>query len=642
MGSFHRRRSAGMRLPWEDGPLAFILGSDTSWLSPASSLMEEAAAWPGPVPCEDKDHEEQLQPEQEKEAEEKIEHRPRARALYRNARKTAVPWEIQEEQRLTKALSRWRWIVESTDPKDCRVHAQLLDTQDPEGARELLDNVFSSKATGTMEKRAGSIISFLRWSATANVPLPAIPFREEVVYRYVEHLRESGAAPTRSSSFMEAIPFTTELLGIQWAQSTLSSSRVLGSTWRSMEAKQPTKQAPAFSVKATVLLEQVTTLAPSIEDRVIAGNICFTIHTRMRTHDAANISREPVLDLNAEGDGFLEGSLVGGATKAGRGKRRRHRLLLAVALASGVSDADWARAWLNARAACGLSAELDGALFLMPAAGGGFTQSKMGAADLTVWCRELLVRAGLDLEEAAIYTGHSGRATGLSWCAKAGVRREHRRLLGGHAKSGDLNVLEYSRDALEIPLKKLARVYRLIRTQVFRPDASRANRWLKPPKKPEEDEEQKQNEEEDVPSESSADGEEEGKEQVEGESSSEEEDSEEETEQLLDDRAQDDEEELGSVFAEVPREKAEDGRKIFIYRPTGTIHLGHLQNENKLACYRFLTAEHFRRESWGAARRPVCKTCLGNHRLKGDTWPPSAHGDAGAAPEDPEVSSGAA
>ena len=44
-------------------------------------------------------------------------------------------------------------------------------------------------------------------------------------------------------------------------------------------------------------------------------------------------------------------------------------------------------------------------------------------------------------------------ATALSWAAKPRLGHGLRRLLGGHAKLGDLSMLEYSRDALAEPLE---------------------------------------------------------------------------------------------------------------------------------------------------------------------------------------------
>lgn len=601
-------------LPWERGPLAFVLGGTADWLTPTHQLVKAGGAWTGPVPPEyvvtrqlGCDEEESC----EEPARKRGKHDKLDRAkLYRKPRQAVVPWAVLEEARLTRALERWRWIVESTEPQSCRLHRHLLQAEGEEGVLALLQNVFGAKSTGTMEKRAGSVIAFLRWAESADVPLPALPFTEATVYKCVEHYRSSAAAPTRASSLLEAIPFTTELLGLPWAEEVLGSARIMGAVWRLSDTKGTTHQAPPFTVEAVSTFEMLTELAPTPEERVIAGNICFTIHSRMRVHDAANICNEPVLDVNADGEGFLETSLEGGRTKAGRGTKRRKRLLPAVALATGVTGNNWAHAWCQARAECSLDAEEDGALFLMPKAGGGFTEAKMTAADLTVWERELLIKAGMDRQEAARYSSHSGRATGLSWAAKAGVKKEYRRLLGGHAKPGDMSVLEYSRDALETPLRKLIKVYSMIRSKEFDPDASRANRWHKKGQDmPASSRELPAPHVDEVVSEGSQDEEE-----------REEEDDEEGEDESRDIRADCDIDVLGSCPGEEQPAEAR-GLRLYTYRPTGTVHIEDGNRRGQLACYRFLTAEHFARDTWGDARRPLCNQCRVKTRLD-VSWPP--------------------
>ena len=61
--------------------------------------------------------------------------------------------------------------------------------------------------------------------------------------------------------------------------------------------------------------------------------------------------------------------------------------------------------------------------------------------------------------------------------AKAGLHRDDRRSLGGHAPPNDRSVDVYSRDSLAAPLLELAKLLAEIRSGEFDPDSSRSGRW---------------------------------------------------------------------------------------------------------------------------------------------------------------------
>ena len=120
-------------------------------------------------------------------------------------------------------------------------------------------------------------------------------------------------------------------------------------------------------------------------------------------------------------------------TKSGQTKRRRRREVPMVGLAYGLLGGPWAEAWLKARLAEGLNAAKGGTLF--PARSiSGWTHASADIAEANTILRQILMRYGLGAVEAAGFGTHSCKATVLSWCAKAGLKSEHRRLLGGHAR----------------------------------------------------------------------------------------------------------------------------------------------------------------------------------------------------------------
>ena len=71
------------------------------------------------------------------------------------------------------------------------------------------------------------------------------------------------------------------------------------------------------------------------------------------------------------------------------------------------------------------------------------------------------------------------KCTALSWAAKWGIAREHRRLLGYHAAPGrDRMVDLYARDAMAVPLRELGKVISDIRLGRFEPDSTATGRFV--------------------------------------------------------------------------------------------------------------------------------------------------------------------
>ena len=126
-------------------------------------------------------------------------------------------------------------------------------------------------------KRGCSGTAYLRWSDLEGVD--PFPFKETLVYRYVEQLRADGAPATKASSFFEAVQFTHVLLGMEGTPlDVIQSARVQGAALASFDRKRITVKAPPFTVDAVRLLEKgVTELATRVQ-RIVAGDACFLIH----------------------------------------------------------------------------------------------------------------------------------------------------------------------------------------------------------------------------------------------------------------------------------------------------------------------------------------------------------------------------
>jgi len=113
----------------------------------------------------------------------------------------------------------------------------------------------------------------------------------------------------------------------------------------------------------------------------------------------------------------------------------------------------------------------------MPArSGGAWTTASAEVAEASAVLKALLRKVGVTDAAVDRQGAHACKATLLSWGAKAGIKSEFRRLLGGHARPKERMVLEYSRDALAGPLVAMAAVLFDIKCGAFDPDADRSGR----------------------------------------------------------------------------------------------------------------------------------------------------------------------
>ena len=160
-------------------------------------------------------------------------------------------------------------------------------------------------------------------------------------------------------------------------------------------------------------------------------------------------------------------------------KVKRREGLPVVSFVSLLGDKPWAPAWLALRRDFELDAAINQTLMPAPGLDGSWSAYPIKTCDAAEWLTQLLVKYGSRSPDSLANTGsHALKATLLSWLAKAGVPKQHRRLLGGHSKPGDKSLIEYSRDELAEPLRLAGEVLAKIKAGIFSPDATRSGRWL--------------------------------------------------------------------------------------------------------------------------------------------------------------------
>jgi len=341
---------------------------------------------------------------------------------------------------------------------------------------ELLDDVAAvlfGKATSTLQKRIQSLESFLWWCEPAGC---AQNLSLATCKRYLVELRDSGAAPSKAQSFREALAFAHGHFGLTGGDALVSDRVLRGLAWQSLARRSDRRQAAPMPVDLVRALEEFVCDNKPEPEVVIAGAILYCLHARMRFGDLVRMDREPVLDL-FEGTGFLQGAVlyhkIAGPTPS--------LPLPVVALADGVTGKPWAKCWLAARLACGISAcRRTG---LVPMVGiGGWIDRRMRTTEVGCWIREFAKSLANLPDEQTAPLGASGlKPTLLSWAAKFGMETGSRRLFGYHVKPKDKSVLIYSRDALAKPLRDLGKVLSAIRDGAFLPDADRSGRFREGP-----------------------------------------------------------------------------------------------------------------------------------------------------------------
>ena len=105
-----------------------------------------------------------------------------------------------------------------------------IEMEDTEaGGKEVLLAILGTGSPGTVIKRVNSLLHFYRWACVEDVG-DFLPFKEEIVWAYVRHLHTSNAAPTKATSFVQALRFSHYVLGVDGANQCITSRRVVGSS----------------------------------------------------------------------------------------------------------------------------------------------------------------------------------------------------------------------------------------------------------------------------------------------------------------------------------------------------------------------------------------------------------------------------
>jgi hypothetical protein len=384
-----------------------------------------------------------------------------------------ISWEESTEAKRRHAMQLWLSIVQ-IDPRSTTVGDMLLKDitalKTDQQLKRTLNDIFASKATSTMIKRAQHLARFLVWTKLKRIE--PFPIKEPVIYEFLYEARLKSA--TFPASFREALNFAAGTIGLIGAAGAAASPRIIGFAHRSMVTKSPSKQACPLKLSHLATLEKVLNQSEDALDSVFSGHCLLCVNLRARWSDAQFISSFE--EDEGEGlEGFIQANTL--HTKTSTTAKKRTTFLPMSGIRHFISDDDWFKRYIEARSKVGL-APPDGKFPLLPVvqSNGTFGKVPLSAGAASSWLRNILQSYGGHKDVAAV-SSHSCKTTLLSWAAKAGIDKSSRATLGYHVE-GAGSMLHYSRDEQAGPLRKLELVLRMVRAGDFHPDRTRSGYYL--------------------------------------------------------------------------------------------------------------------------------------------------------------------
>lgn len=349
-----------------------------------------------------------------------------------------------------------------------KVGAQICTDlrRDPSGdaAIESLKACFGTKSPNTLQKRASSLRRFYKWHSQyckeRDVYIDPIPLREDDVWHYFQHLRSGriaeGRGYTTPGTFLETVRFAKFTIGLGGALDVLESGRLLGLAALDRREKGPTRQAPPMEVEHLRKLHEILASDADKTDRLGAGTFLICIYARARWSDIRFIHH---VEVEARRNGCLV--LYTTEHKTPEVGLRREQYLPLVVPWDGVVRTDWLKIYLELYESVGLNIHGVplGPLMPAPLVGGGFGARPLSTSEASIWLRLLLQGTS----NAQNFRSHSLKATILSWCARSGMDKEVRAVLGHHCSSLNGSEVVYAGELQTRPIRKLQMLLKNIR-----------------------------------------------------------------------------------------------------------------------------------------------------------------------------------
>ena len=400
-------------------------------------------------------------------------------AFFEHALTTVSDTSFQEQRQnlLETAVEKWFSIIRvnmlaSSTGRDI-INLGSMDEQ-KKGAFETIEAVIGIRSRTTAITRANSFLKFLRWRAECSEN-DGKPFVEQEAWLYLREMKESGAAPTKGSSFLSACAYAFHVFGFNDLEGICSSKRLKGLADLMHIDKAPLQQALVLSVRQVLTLhELLDSEGCNFVDRAVAAYLLIALYGRCRHSDLQNIE-DAFIDLGPEG-GYFE--LTTRTHKTSRTVSQKSRLLPVVLPAIGVQGREWISAAKAAFERYGLQMEghIGGPLF-RPPGNHGNSHCKRGltSQEVTRFLRVMLGEQAVQVnQDGPKLSSHSLKATVLSWASKAGMAPQDKAILGRHVSAYSESSAVYARDLSIGAVSRLQEVIGQIHRGEFLPDAPRS------------------------------------------------------------------------------------------------------------------------------------------------------------------------
>ena len=387
-----------------------------------------------------------------------------------------IPVLRSDDDHRTDALRKLRCLV-MHDPECTRLGISLLGLLGAASNEGLIQksfvDAFRKKATGTLRKRAGSLMRYFKWALEEQRPSP-FAVSEEVMYSFANFMRDSRAKPTSLSHFFESLHFLHGVaVFVHMEPEKVLSSRVQGIGRELFMQKRPLQQKPELKVDMLTALEAFCVETDSAS-ACICGQLLFCAHSAARWEDGQRIV---ALEFQVTDEvSLLIGS--GLTSKTTLTQEAKTRLLPYVALGHGISGKPWARAWLDARKEQGLKCEGT----VQPSwieSQSKWASTPMGSSEASSYLQDFLLIKGFEEKLACSRTSHSLKATLTSWagrCPKPKFSPTEQRMLGHHLAPKDRSPATYSRQKYTLLYGRVLAMFRAINDGEFDPDLPEVDR----------------------------------------------------------------------------------------------------------------------------------------------------------------------
>ena len=209
-----------------------------------------------------------------------------------------------------KAIKKWQMLFEASPSTTL---CKQFNNMTLEERMSSLRDIFGSKSPHTVEKRATSLVRFLKWlQSTAcldedEVEEPLAP-SEASVYRFCQHVSAGAKGKLAAQGFVQALTFVRFVLAVPAMQQCLSP-RVQGLADRMAGEHDPAHQARDLTVLEVQFLEEcVAHDSMHVLDRFAAGVFLFQIYARNRWSDIRFVRsfEWDFLQVQGQTEGYIE------------------------------------------------------------------------------------------------------------------------------------------------------------------------------------------------------------------------------------------------------------------------------------------------------------------------------------------------